>query len=630
MKTCLAKDPDDRWQSAGDIAKELSWIAEGSAAGVTARVPEAIRSRRRERLAWAVAAAAVLLAAAAALLPRRARAPEELTRFSIAPPPGQIFFGMVAFSPDARRILFLLQDDAGRDSIGVRSLDSLETRRLPGTEDARGMFWSPDGREIAFFSEGKLKRMSADGGPIQTVCDSGGAFSGAWGSKGTILFWKDFTGPVVAVPATGGTPVPVTAVDASRGEIGHVHPAFLPDGRHFVFVAHNIDPEKTSVMLASLDSKDIRRLFYADSRAVFADPGYLLFGRNSAIFAWRFDPQSLKLVGDPVPAFEQVRCLREDNDLAASAAGNRVVFVTWFGRRRLVWVDRKGRELGTLGAIGGYSDVRISPDGQKVAVALRDPSHGQNQDVWVLDVSRGTSSRITSEPTEEFNPAWFQDGERLVYVSDRTGSFFNLYERPATGGDEKILVRTNQDKVLPSVSPDGSHLLVAVPEGASFARFLLPLSGRDEPVRLSGDSRFSEQHPAFSSDGHWTAFDSDESGQREIYMQPLPQGPKRQVSIGGGQMPVWNRNGSELFYAARDGMLMSVPLRPSGGRLEIGEPQPLFLLRLGTSGEIPWVRHPYDVSPDGQRFLVIRRSPDTQADGAVVVTNWTAVLGKAR
>jgi Tol biopolymer transport system component len=627
VKTCLAKDPEDRWQSAGDVAKELKWIAEGSAAAILPIV--AGRGKRREMLAWVIPVLVAVLGAVAVLLSRRPQASEELMRFSIAPPPGQIFFGMVALSPDARRILFLLQDETARDSIAVRSLDSLETRRLPGTEDARSMFWSPDGHEIAFFSEGKLKRMSADGGPVQTICDSGGAFSGAWGRKGTIVFEKDFTGPVVAVPATGGTPVPVTAVDASRGENAHLHPAFLPDGRHFVFVAHNIDPEKTSVMLGSLDSKDVRRLFYADSNAVFADPGYLLFGRNSAIFAWRFDPRSLKLVGDPAPAFERVRCLREDNNLTASAAGNRVVFVTWFGRRRLVWVDRKGRELGTLGEIGGYSDVRISPDGQKVAVALRDPSHGQNQDVWVLDVSRGTSSRITSEATEEFNPAWFPDGERLVYVSDRTG-LFNLYERPASGGDEKILVRTNQDKVLPSVSPDGSHLLVAVIEGASFARFFLPLSGRDEPVRLSGNSRFSEQHPAFSSDGHWTAFDSDESGQREVYVQSLPQGPKRQVSIGGGQMPVWNRNGSELFYAARDGMLMSVALRVVAGRLEIGGPQPLFPLQLGTSGEIPWIRHPYDVSPDGQRFLVIRRAPDTEADGAVVVTNWTAVLRKAR
>ena len=307
------------------------------------------------------------------------------------------------------------------------------------------MFWSPDGREIAFFSEGKLKRMDADGGPVQTLCDSSAAFSGAWGSKGTILFEKDFTGPIVAVPATGGTPVPVTAVDASRGEIAHYHPAFLPDGRHFLFVAHNIDPEKTSVMLASLDSKDIRRLFYADSNAVFADPGFLLFGRNSDIFAWRFDPQSLKLVGDPAPAFEQVRCLREDNGLAASAAGNRVVFVTWFGRGDSSgWIGR-GASSGSLGAIGVTRTSGISPDGQKVAVtcAIR---RGQNR-IWVLDVSRGTSSRITSEATEEFNPAWFLDGERLSTYPIVPAALQPL-RKTRIRRRREILVRTKQDKIL--------------------------------------------------------------------------------------------------------------------------------------------------------------------------------------
>ncbi|MGE5277747.1 MAG: protein kinase domain-containing protein, partial [Acidobacteriota bacterium] len=564
VRTCLAKDPEERWQNAGDVARELKWIAQGPAGGAAVVPAAAGRPRRRERVAWAVAGIAVVLGALAVLLSRRSQAPEEPMRFAIMPPSGQDFLAMVRMSPDARRIALLLQDDGGRNSIAVRSLDRLEVRRLPGTEDARGMFWSPDSRGIAFFSEGKLKRIGAEGGPIQTVCESGGAFSGAWSRQGTILSTREFGTPIVAVPATGGTPRAVTALDPARGEVAHFHPAFLPDGRHFVFVARNIDPEKTSVMLASLESRDVRPLFHADSAAVFADPGYLLFARDNALFAWRFDPQSLKLVGGPSPALEQVRYATEDNLLAVSVAGNRLAYLSWVLRRWLVWVDRKGRELGTLGEIGGYQDVRISPDGRKVAVTLRDPSHGQNQDVWVLDASRGTGTRITAERTDEFSPAWFPDGETLVYVSDRVG-FYDVYERPASGGAEKILVRTKQDKVLPMVSPDGRYLLMSVPQGGNYTRVLAPVSGGDS-LRLSASSRFSEEHPEISPDGRWTAFDSTESGQREVYVQPLPEGPKRQVSIGGGQMPVWNRNGSELFYAARDGMLMSVALRLAGGR----------------------------------------------------------------
>ena len=553
-----------------------------------------------------------------------------LTRFMILPPSGQSFLGFSELSPDARRILFQLQDDSGRTSIAVRSLDSLEMRRLAGAEDPRGVFWSPDGREIGFFSDGKLKRISVDGGPVQTICESGAGFTGAWNRQGTILFTKEFGAPIVAVPVTGGTtPQPVTALDIAKGDVAHFHPAFLPDGRHFLFVARNTDPEKTSVMLASLDSKDVRRLFHADSAAVFADPGYLLFARDNALFAWKFDPRSLELIGEPAPTLEPARYGTEDNLLAVSAAGNRVTYLTWPLRRRLVWVDRKGREVGIVGEVGGYEDVRISPDGGKVAVALRDPSHGQNEDVWVLDASRGTGSRITAERTDEFDPAWFPDGQRLVYVSDHVG-FYDLYERPADGGAEKILLRTKQDKVLPTVSPDGRHLLYSASVGANFTRVLTPLSGGGISLPLSGDSRFSEEHPEISPDGHWTAFDSSESGKREVYVQPLPDGPKRQVSIGGGQMPVWNRNGSELFYAARDGMLMSVAMRFPAGRLEVAEPQSLFLLQLGVSGEPQFHRHRYDVSPDGQRFLVIRRAPDAEPDGAVVVTNWTAALGRAR
>jgi Tol biopolymer transport system component/predicted Ser/Thr protein kinase len=618
VKTCLAKDPEDRWQSAGDVGKELKWIAEGSAVGSAPIV--AVRSRRRETVAWAVAAVASVAAALALFLHRTSREPQESLRFTIMPPAGQSFLGAPVLSPDGRRVLLWLQDAGRRTSMALRSLDGLEIRPVPGSED---------GREIAFFAEGKLKHVGVDGGAVQTICESGSGFFGAWNRDGTILFTKEFGAPIVTVPASGGTTRPVTAIDASRGEVAHFHPAFLPDGRHFVFVARNIDPEKTSAMLASLDSKEVRPLFHSDSDAIFAEPGYLLFARDNALFAWRFDPRKLELSSQPEPVLERVRYGTEDNLLSVSTAGNRLAYMPWSGRRRLVWVDRKGRELGTLGEIGGYEDVRVSPDGQRVAVTLRDPAHGQNEDVWVLDASRGTPTRITAERTDEFAPAWFPDGERLAYSSDHLG-FYDLYERPASGGAEKILVQTKQDKVLPTVSPDGKSVLYAASEGANYARILSPISGSGDSVRLSEGTRFSEEHPAISPDGRWTAFDSGESGRREVYVQPLPKGPKRQVSIGGGQTPVWNRDSSELFYAAKDDTLISVAIRPSAGRLEIGEPQPLFALSLGTGGEIQFSRHPYDVSTDGQRFLVIRRAPDAELDGAVIVTNWTSVLKGTR
>ena len=550
-------------------------------------------------------------------------------RFAIEPPADQSFVGIVGVSPEGRRILFMTLDRGGRPSIAVRSLDRLEIRRLSGTENARGAFWSPDGREVAFFSETRLRRVAAEGGPVQTLCESGRGSNGTWSPQGTILFTREFGAPIVAVSATGGTPQPATVLDTARGDVAHFHPAFLPDGRHFLFMARNIDPEKTTILLGSLGSNSVQALFHADSAAIYADPGYLLFARDEALFAWRFDPKRLELQGEPVPVFEGVRYTTEDNLLSAAASGDRLVYLPRSEKRRLVWVDRKGRELGTVGGVGGYEDVRISPEGRRVAVTLRDPRHGQNQDIWVFDAARGTGTRITAERTDEFNPTWFPDGERLVYVSDRVG-FYDLYERSAGGGAEKILVRTKQDKILPTVSPDGRHLLFAALSAGTDARVLFPLASSGGPLRVSGDSRFSEEHPEISPDGRWTAFESTESGEREVYVQPLPDGSKRQVSIGGGRIAIWSKNGSELFYVAKDGMLMSVVLHLAGGRSEIGEPQPLFPLRIGVEGEIQFNRRPYDAAPDGQRFLVIPRDPEAEAGGAVVVTNWTAVLRRAK
>jgi eukaryotic-like serine/threonine-protein kinase len=620
VRTCLAKDPDERWQSAADVARELRWVAEEKGANDPPRTP---RAPGRERLAWGVAALAALLGVLSSL-GRRPQAPEETTRFKILAPPGQSILAFAVLSPDSRRLLLQLIDDGGKNRLAIRSLDSLDVRFLPGTDGSRGAFWSPDGREVGFFADGKLKRMSADGGPARAVCDSGGAVWGAWSPEGTILFATQFGGPLDMVPAAGGALTQATVLDAAAGEVHQNQPCFLPDGLHYVYFWANADRSKRGIRLGALGSKETRPLFPSDSNAVWAD-GNLVFARDDAVLAWRFDPKSLQMVGEPVPAFENVHWGRWDDFLSLSAAGSRVAYVSWALQRRLEWVDRKGRDLGTLGGIAGYADLRISPEGRRVAVAIRGAAHGGSGDIWVLDSVRGTPERVTSGPNDDFNPAWFPDGERLAYVSDRFG-WYDLFERPAGGGPERLLVRTDRDKMFPSVLPDRRHVLVNAIEPPLHFRVVLSLDDPKSAVRLGGDSQFSEEHPALSADGRWTAFDSLESGQREVYVQAIAGGPKRQVSVGGGQMPVWNRNGRELFYAARNGMLMSVALRPEGGRLEAGEPQPLFALQFDLSGELPWHLQPYDVSPDGQRFLVIRRAPGVEPDGVVVVTNWTAAL----
>ena len=633
VRTCLAKDPEERWQSAADVRRELRWIAEGSAAGEGASIATASHRRRRvrERVAWAVAALAVIGAAFGLWRPRPSRSAPELVRFPIPAPAGHRFAGFVSMSPEGRRLLIVLRDKTGV-AAWVRSFDTLAMRRLPGTEGARYGFWSPDGREVAFFSGGKLKRTSADGGPVRTICDSGSGFGGTWAPDGTILFTAEFGTPIVAVAAAGGTPRPVTKVDTEHGEVAHFFPNFLPDGRHFVFVARHLDAEKTEVRLGSLDEKTSVPLFRSDTAALYADPGYLLFAKDNAVFAWRFDPSRGRLSGDALPAFEGVKYGTEENRLFASAAAGRFAYLPWPQRRSLVWVDRHGRELATLGDVACYEDVRVSTDGRRVAAARRDPEHGQNLDLWVLDASRGTSARLTSERGDEFSPAWSPDGERLFFISDRGGSgYYDLYEVPAGGGPAKVLLSTKQDKTIPSISSDGRILLFNVSEGAHYSRHVLTLPDGGAPRREQPPTRFNESHPEISPDGRWVAFDSDESGNTDIYVEPLAGGTRRMISVGGGQAPIWRRDGQELYYVAPNGDLMAVTLKFQADGVSSAEPQRLFAADIGADLGREFFRRAYDAAPDGERFLIIRRAPGAEPEDAIVVLNWTAALaGKDR
>ena len=585
VTTCFAKDPEDRWQSAADVGRELRWIAEGSTAGQAGPTAR-LRWTRREVLAWGLAGA-VALAAAAALLGRRNAPVPEPVVFVLLPPAGHRFGDALALSPDGRRIAFLTDEGGYRRSLWIRSLDSLEARRIEAIHDARYPFWSPDGRSVAFFEDFRLKRVEVNGGAIQTICESGNGYGGSWGPDGQIVFAPEYGKSLFTVPAAGGAPAPATTLDAARGEATHLFPSFLQDGRHFVFLARNDDPTKDAIMLGDLDSRQTRWLANTDSKAVWSSAGYLLFAREGPLLAQKFDVRRLVLDGDPVPVAPSVRFYPDTSNAALSSGGSALVYALWPHDRRLVWVDRQGRDLGTLGAVADYDDVAISPDGRRVAVSVRDPERGRKLNIWVLEVERGTASRVTTARKEEFNALWSPDGEQLFYLSER--AFYDLCRRPANGGPEKVILRTNWDKWLSDVSRDGRHLLF----GGSPAQhaddiWTIDLSGGAEAKPVLQTADFTERSARFSPDGRYIAFSSDESGRKEIYVQPFPSGVKRPVSDGGGDAPLWRRDGKELFYLAADGRLNAAPVAARGSALEIGAPQPLFDLKLaGTSSYYP-------------------------------------------
>lgn len=446
---------------------------------------------------------------------------------------------------------------------------------------------------------------------------------GTWSRAGTILYAPAFGQPLFAVPATGGTPVAATAIEASRGDSAHLFPALLPDSRHFVFAARNLDPEKTTICLGGLGDPAVRPLFRADSAAIYADSGYLLFAREGALLAQRLDPQRFVPVGDPSVVAENVLFYPAMNGLPASASsGGALAYSLWSHARSLVWVDRRGRELGTLGPVAHYEELAISPDGGRVAVSERDPARGQNLDVWVLDAKTGIASRVTTERTDEFRPVWTPDGKRLVYASDHAG-FYDLYSRPATGGPEEVVVRGAGDKFPEQVSPDGRVVTFSVQGATRAGVWFAPIAG-GTPHAVDPEPEFDQFAAGLSADGRWVAFDSTESGRIEVYVKPFPTGSKRQVSTGGGTAPVWRRDGRELFYLSADGMLTAVALHGGGSGIEADAPVPLFELRSAPTQYL--ASHVYDAAPDGSRFLVVRRAERAEPDRLVVDLDWQRAL----
>ncbi len=622
VKTCLAKDPDDRWQTAHDVMLQLKWIAEGgSQAGIPA--PVAARRRGRERLAWVANAVTAILAVAATLLVLQIRRePSRVIQSSINPPEKSRFSfedGPMALSPDGRRLAFVARTPEGKKLLWVRPLDGLLAQPLAGTEGASFHFWSFDSRFLGFFADGKLKRIDASGGSPETLCDAPQGRGGTWSRDGVILFAPTVGGPIYRVSSSGGPATPVTRVDPSRRETSHRWPCFLPDGRHFLYL---VQGEKGGLHVGSLDSKEEKLLLLANSNVAYAPPGYILFFREGTLRAQPFDAKRLQLTGEAFPVAEQVQSNVGFASANFSASENGVLAYVGGSAAnlsQLVWLDRSGKRIGSVGEPADFWDPRISHDGRRIAYVLNDAAG--NGDIWLYDLSRRVATRFTFDPENDIAPIWSPDDSRIVFTSYRKGPG-DLYQKVSTGaGSDEMLLATSYRKIPTAWSPDGRFIAFHVLQPkTSWDLWVFSLADRKLIPYLQ--TEFAEYGAEFSPDGRWVAYVSAESGRPEIYVQPFPgPGGKWQISTAGGWMPAWRRDGKELFYIASDRKLMVARVR-TGSTFEAEIPEPLFESKGKTFGGL--TRRQYDVSADGERFLVNWAMEEESSAPITLVQNWTA------
>jgi serine/threonine protein kinase/Tol biopolymer transport system component len=628
ISRALNKEPEKRWQNASDIGAELQWACESNNA-VSAVDSHSTGFQRRPRERWllGVASAIAVIAVIVAGFGFFRSTPEARRLFASIPPPEDTEFQVIGdvgappvISPDGASLVF----GAGA-RIWLRSLESGELRALEGSENAMFPFWSPDSRRIAFFSAGKLKVVDSAGGAPVTICDAPNPRGGAWSSKGVLLFTPNIRSGLYQVPATGGTPVPVTTVDNSKHST-HRWPQFFPDGDHFLYLAtnHTGQREFSGVYVGSLTGgggTQGKLLIRTDANALYAS-GYVLFMRKSDLLAQRLDLGRMELQGDPVRVAE--RTLNDQgiwHGVFTVSSNGLLTYMTGSNAAeegQLTWFDATGKALGTI-AERGSNAPRLSPDGRRIAL-----EYGvQNPDVWVFDVVRGLRTRLTSDGANTM-PVWSRDGKDVIYLSiPPSSNKARMAIRAADGtGSQRFLYQEDQWETPTDWSPDGKYILYNRGEPGATDIYVMPVAADQKPFVFVATPEW-ERDAVFSADGHWVAYTSRESGKDEVYVAPFPgPGPKWQVSSTGATTPRWRRDGKALFAVNNDDVL-EFPIAVVNGSIQTGEPKVLFHTAVGQTLQFDVG---YDVAPDG-RFLMNSLGKSRVGNRPLtLMVNWTAGL----
>jgi serine/threonine protein kinase/Tol biopolymer transport system component len=645
IKRCLDKD---RQRRVADIAAAIFVLDEPalSNTATTAGVGRPVRSR--ERLAWTAAtlALSVLTGVTVFLLTRPQVEPPPVIRFSVSPPDGTTFQPVpgsaLALSPDGRRIAFAVVRGGRSGGLAVRSFDAAEPQILADTEGSAPLapFWSPDSRFVAFFSQGKLKKIDLNSGTVQVLCDAPSSAGGTWGPDGTIVFAPEISGGLYRVSSAGGTPTPVTTLDPARQERSHRFPWFLPDGRRFLFVAQG--PPK--VHIGSTEGPERTELASADSRAMYGD-GHVLFVRDGTLLAQPFDAARATPTGEPFPVAEDVSYNPVPATASVSVSANGVLAYRTGIRTELselVWFDRRGNRLSSVGERIDQTNVQLSPDGTRVAVSEWDPARDA-RDIAIYDLTQnGARRKVTLDPADDFNVLWSPDGASVIFNSSRQGQL-DVYRRSASGGREELLLDDARNNVYPtSLSSDGRFLVYHTGIAASATGndlWVLPLYGDRTPIAVAQTS-VGEAAGQFSPDGRWIAYQANEFGQSSVVVVPFAapgqgsgtstppaaRADRVRVSTAAGSTPRWRRDGKEIFYSTSTG-LMAAEVNGDGAVFQVGAVQPLFDVRRRTAGVRGWgPQFSWDVSADGQRFLVNTATETLVPPPATVILNWTASL----